>query len=186
MKKQSGVTLIELLVTVAVISVIALLAIPSFDSIIEKNRLRNAVEDVYGLMVEARSEAVLRSVDSLMDIDESAAWCVGYTMDDDGLGTDCDCTDGLADSDPCSVGVSGTAVLKTIRSTDFPGVTMDTVATTATNPEFDSVRGTVGTAGAIQLQSGDWAANVVVSPLGRVMVCTPADEETIGFEDCPP
>ncbi|WP_315359522.1 type IV pilin protein [Neisseria bacilliformis] len=45
-KKQSGFTLIELMITVAVIAILAAIAYPSYDRFIRKTRLENARADL--------------------------------------------------------------------------------------------------------------------------------------------
>lgn len=180
-RKQRGFTLIELMVTVAILAILAVVGIPSFLSAIEKNRLKNAVEEVYGLLVEARSEAVVRSRDTLIDVD-GGAWCVGY-REQNATGTlgNCDCTvTNLADANVCSARTGGTNVLKRVTGADFPGVT---ISTGSTNTSFDPVRGTAA-GRTITLQSGDWEVDVVISSLGRVRTCTPAGEASLGFDAC--
>ncbi|MEX1670383.1 GspH/FimT family pseudopilin [Zhongshania guokunii] len=60
-KSVFGYTLIELMVTVAVVAVLATVAIPNFSSFISKSRERADVQSMLKALVAARSEAVVRA-----------------------------------------------------------------------------------------------------------------------------
>ena len=57
----SGFTLTELMVVVAVAGILMMIAIPSFTSLSESQRVKNASFDIYALFNIARSEAVKRN-----------------------------------------------------------------------------------------------------------------------------
>lgn len=59
-RRNSGFTLIELMIVVALMVIIATMAVPSFKGMIESNRLKSATNDVLGTFNYARSEAVRR------------------------------------------------------------------------------------------------------------------------------
>lgn len=59
-RKNSGFTLIELMIVVALMVIIATLAVPSFQGLIESNRLKSTTNNVLGILNYARSEAVRR------------------------------------------------------------------------------------------------------------------------------
>ena len=54
----SGFTLIELMVTIAIIGLVALFGIPAFGDFVLNNRLRGQTSDFIGQLTHARSEAM--------------------------------------------------------------------------------------------------------------------------------
>lgn len=59
----SGFTLIELLIVVSIAGILAAIAIPSFNSLMEKQRVNNAGFELYSILSLARSEAIKRNND---------------------------------------------------------------------------------------------------------------------------
>lgn len=60
MKQQQGFTLLELMITVAIIAIVAAIAAPSFNTQISNNRAAALGEELTGALNFARSEAVRR------------------------------------------------------------------------------------------------------------------------------
>lgn len=58
--RRAGFTLLELMVTIAVLAIIAALAAPSFSNLINSNRLTAAANDLVGALQVARMEAIRR------------------------------------------------------------------------------------------------------------------------------
>jgi type IV fimbrial biogenesis protein FimT len=58
--KHKGFTLIELMVTIAVMAIIAMMAAPSFMQQIRRMQLNNDAQEVVQLAIETRSEAIFR------------------------------------------------------------------------------------------------------------------------------
>ncbi|PSW02545.1 GspH/FimT family pseudopilin [Photobacterium lipolyticum] len=59
--KVSGFTLLELLIAIAVMTILATAAAPSFSSLIESNKLKRLATEIEWLLVQAKSEAVMRN-----------------------------------------------------------------------------------------------------------------------------
>jgi type IV fimbrial biogenesis protein FimT len=74
-----GFTLIELMVTVAVLAVMASLAAPSFRELLAAQRVRTTAYNIVGDLVLARSEAVKRG-ENVMVTPVSAAWSNGWSV----------------------------------------------------------------------------------------------------------
>lgn len=169
-----GFTLIEMMVVVAIVAILAALAAPSFNDYIAKNRVKGAAEEIYGLILQAKSEGPIRDADISINVSTSAPWCVGYAT-----AANCSCSGTIS----CTVDVAGTAVTQVVSGSDFTNVTLaESFAGTGTT--FSLPRGNAA-GGSITATSGNWALRVVISPQGRVILCNPNDNTMIGYEACP-
>ncbi|WP_104492365.1 pilus assembly FimT family protein [Acinetobacter indicus] len=73
MRKSQGFTLIELMVTIAVLAIIATMAAPSFTAMIERYKLKKNTEELVNVIKEARAKAILEVKDIILKFDSSAA-----------------------------------------------------------------------------------------------------------------
>ena len=60
MNKQSGLTLIELLIAIIIVGILAAFAVPNFGSLVRSNQLKSSYNTFAGVIAVARSEAVNR------------------------------------------------------------------------------------------------------------------------------
>ena len=82
MQRQEGFTLIELVTVLVILGVIAALALPSFEGMIQSQRVRTASESVLNGLQLARAEAIRRNARARFVI---AATGSGWTVElDDG------------------------------------------------------------------------------------------------------
>jgi len=210
LKPQRGFTLIEIMMTIAIVAILVSIGIPSLGSFFDKKRLIKGAETVNSQLQLARSEAIARSADIFVNFSWTNAniWALGisttsgcnpavatpanqadwpgnsvcFLVVDDGDGTIDDGT-GTVDSDDL-------VQMRTL-STDYTGASM-TAAPTFTGDggtneiAFDFVRGTAST-GTIVLQSDDGAQiQISVALVGRISMCSPAGSTTkvAGYRDC--
>ena len=76
--RQRGFTLIEAMVTVAILSILVALAAPSFVPMIERWRVRQSVEQLESTLYYARSEAIKRG--GGITIDATGGWDQGWRV----------------------------------------------------------------------------------------------------------
>jgi type IV fimbrial biogenesis protein FimT len=89
-----GFTLIELMVSVAVLAIVLALAVPNFQDFVRRNRLAATTNDLVSALALARSEAVKRAARVSV---ASADWRVGWQVFVD-TGTVGDASDEPADN----------------------------------------------------------------------------------------
>lgn len=162
-----GFTLVELIITILVLAVLALIAAPSFSQFIDNRRLAGAAEAVKNAMHFARSEAFKRSRTTCFQLTPGAdaQWLVVEEPT---------CSGFCSDPDP-------NRCLMQVRSSDFPGVQSSVDFNEAV---FDPVRGTVRNFlgvepmqawGKVALQSARGKQlEVQINVMGRVEICVPA------------
>lgn len=81
MKKKSGFTLLELLITVAMISIIMAFGIPAMQEFTQNDRLTTNINTLIGHLALARSEAVKRSQPVSICASNNTVSCAGNWED---------------------------------------------------------------------------------------------------------
>jgi type IV fimbrial biogenesis protein FimT len=186
--RMPGFTLIELMVTLAVLSVVLVAALPSFADFFDKYRLRGAVDDVVSVVSNARAESVKTDRDVNITVGGAVAnWCVGANAaatpaaGEEAVGaTACDCVD---DTPACRV--AGQPLI--VAAGKHAGVSVGAVGTTFS---FDSKLGVITPLGTrsvtFRSPSNKYAMQLNVNALGQASVCRPATEPAIaGVQTCP-
>ncbi len=91
-RKSTGFTLIEMIVTIAIVGIFASIALPNFSQLIRNNRIPTTTNEFISTLVLARSEALKRSRDVSVCSSNDQTTCNGGTDFSDGwiVYADCD------------------------------------------------------------------------------------------------
>lgn len=188
-KRQSGFTMVELMISLVVLAILAALAAPSFIEYLERYRLRSAVEDTLAVFAQARQGAVEADRNVRLDVGgTSDAWCVGAIQQAEPAEgalvsvtpAPCDCSGA---PETCLVGAERLVVDQSGRA----GVTVTDVTTDFT---YDSKGGTLADLAAepeieFVSSSGRYGLTIRVSALGQARACSTAGlREIPGFLPC--
>lgn len=186
MHSSRGFTLIELMVTIAVLAILLTLAAPSFNDFFQRYRLRGAADDVATLMAVSRSEAVARNRDvAIVFSGTGTAWCVGgaAAAEPAAPGVRVDAVPSCSCSGDCTIG----GKVMESQGANYRGVTMGAAPATFV---FDRLNGSVqplnaATVTTFQSPNGKYSLSVRVSPLGRGRLCVPSGSPAMaGFATC--
>ena len=81
-RTQSGFTLVELMVVIAVLAILATIAIPSFQGIVAENRATSAANEFLATLQLARSAALAQSRPvTVRPIDDDEGWDLGWVVE---------------------------------------------------------------------------------------------------------
>ncbi|HEY0802129.1 MAG TPA: GspH/FimT family pseudopilin [Steroidobacteraceae bacterium] len=78
-RTQTGFTLLELLMTIAVAAIVTMIAVPSFRYVTNSNRIAGEVNGLLGDLQFARSEAIKEGRNVTVCVSTSGAGCTGGT-----------------------------------------------------------------------------------------------------------
>ena len=145
-----GLTLIELVMTLAVLAILSAVALPSIGAGFERHRLQASAQALSADIGEARFEAARRGQALHLQASAGADWCWSVSASPD-----------------CGCGRAQACQLQNVRAADHPGVQM----ISAQGLRLDGAGiAQAGTAALLQSPRGD-RLRVDVSALGRTRIC---------------
>jgi type IV fimbrial biogenesis protein FimT len=172
--RVSGFTLIELMVTIAVIIVLLLIAVPSFLAFRQRAAIRGSAEQVLGLWQQARFEAAKRNSMvkfGVVDIG-GGEFCIGLATTTDKTDDEpCDCED----DDDCDIAhfPSDQAEWRGVTLAADPDLGQDS-GVVVIDPKFTTLT-ELDDAGSFQLVdppgSYSYLLNVHIDRMGRAFLC---------------
>jgi type IV fimbrial biogenesis protein FimT len=150
----SGLTLLELVMTLAVLAVLGTLALPSLGPQLERSRLRDAAQALAGDIAEARYLAVQRAQTVYIRAQPGPQWCWAVSLE-----PNCECAADATRPTACAIHVT--------RAADRPGATLGgdlSITLDATGVPAAVTRST------LLAPHGD-TLRVDVTALGRPRIC---------------
>jgi len=158
---RNGFILSELLIALVIVAILALIAAPSFQTLIQENRAASAAESFYSDMELARSQALRLQSTVYVSIQTGTDWCYGLSDS----GATCDCNT----ANSCQFN----GAEKVVKSTDYPGVSI-AIARGFNNDavSFDGVRGITGQAGQVDFTAGNATMSTAVGAMGDIKACS--------------
>jgi prepilin-type N-terminal cleavage/methylation domain-containing protein len=170
---KAGFTVVELIVVLAVISILAWLAVPAYGRQVELSRLKAAAELLFAAKRQAKSDAIMqdKTLTVVLAALPGGSWCIGTTEK-----TDCDCSTGNL----CHVkGVS-----RVLQGDDFPTIRLS-YASAARRYIFKPTHGAMAAGSAVFSSPSGYEIRVVTSRLGRIRLCSPAGSGYVaGYPKC--
>ena len=172
MHNLSGLTLLELLITISILILLVSLGLPAINSIQKNIQLKAAVRGTYFAFQQARVAAISKNIDVTMTILSGEKWCLA-----------------LSDNGVCDCGIAFECTLDEVEykvdSADYRFVSIDKVTFGANNVAiFDANRGlAIGHAGSITFTDGEKKLKIILSNMGRVRICA-VGSSIGGYEAC--
>jgi prepilin-type N-terminal cleavage/methylation domain-containing protein len=179
-RRSRGFTLIELMVTVAVIVILSMLAIPSFQQQRQRAAIRGASDQLLNFWNQARMESLKRNSMvkvSVVQSNSGATFCLGAaTTTSDSDTQPCDCTQAAPSSNVCDVArypADNTADWDSVVLTGMTlggGTDLTSIQPAIIEPHRLFLTQTTQ-AGTMTLSRGNYKVNLLVDKFGRGYLC---------------
>jgi len=166
--RQLGFTLIEMMLTLSLVAIIAVAAVPMMGDLINTSQVRGAAEHMYSNIQLARSEAVKSNQPMRFSFTSGSGWCYGFS-------TVANCNCGTQACQSNTGAVSNTA-LSEDSSTYSSGINLQpngSVLNNSNNPTNLTLK-VQGT--------GSRVIKINLSALGQVSLCS---STVSGYSSCP-
>jgi type IV fimbrial biogenesis protein FimT len=172
-KTKNGFTLLELLITVAIIGIVIAIATPSFMSMITSQRAKSSALQLQNDLVTAKNEALKqnRTITFRLTRTNATDWCIGISTN-----STCDCK---TSAGTCDI-YTRTDTKSSLTSNGLT-VTFDNVRTLPTSAT------TLPTNITLTNGAGDSQKIIAtrITPVGKVLICSPSGNHKVaGIPTC--
>lgn len=163
--EHRGVTVLELMVTIAVLSILLVVGVPSMLDAAERRRTIAAAEQIYSQLQLARAQSVARSGEVYANFVNGASWAIGVSDN-----AACDPSDNMP---ACTLpDVDGAnAITQIVSAADYDSVA---VSSTAAQITFSPQRATATAATIVITSNGNvgYTISIEVGVLGQIGMCS--------------
>ena len=162
--RQKGLNLLEVMISLAVVGVLASIALPSFRHMITNKALVGAAEQFYQQLALARSEALKEAKTIYVTVKGGSSWCYG-----------------ISDANTCDCDVPSTCPLGTRNSAESSNVSLATTGFPAGTLTFEGSRGAPSGTAQADFTSDGKTVRVDVNQLGTLSICS---NSNLGLDAC--
>lgn len=176
---NEGFTLIELMITVAVLALILAISVPSFSGVLERRQLQGAGEKLFADFMLAKTEAIKRNSNVTVSFKiNSPNWCYGLVLGN----ASCDC----AAADCVIDGVTYVTSQEDFdRVTVLAGESALAAEGAIVSTTFSPLRGAPDASGDLEFSVSSGAnlgVNLPSTAVGKISICS---DGGFNFDPCP-
>ena len=178
-RRTQGFGMIEMMVTVAILAIIAAMAAPNLTDFISRQRVVSPAEDIRGLLQQARTEAMKQSTNITVSvIGSGTSWKLG--LSDAG-----NCTTAAT----CQIVDSSTAgatnrITRMLDGANYKDASVTTTTANFTYGQNGLLTPTLAANNDIQISHGGWGLTVRISTIGRVSICHQSGKNPGAYKPC--
>lgn len=163
--RQSGASLVEAVLVVAILAVVAAMAFPAAADMATRQRMRGAADNLRADLVFARNEAIKRQSHVYVVFSPGSQWCYAVTLD-----PSCGCAIACASPDSLLKQTTSSEAAEGVEMTaSFAG----SFCGAQECARFEALQGTaMGSNGTTTFEAADGSQyKVFVAPIGRARAC---------------
>lgn len=166
MHHNRGFSLIEALITVSVIAILALLSMPLFNSLVQKQRASGAAETLYNALQLAKSEAVKRNANVYVSFSTGNNWCYGINL-----------------NSACNCSISNNCGLASVSAPASQQLSLSTTGMSSNSIYFEGTHGSANSSSSVTFTVYG-TSNLITVTIGRLGGITLCATGISGYTSC--